>query len=577
MATDIYTTPDRPLYEALVEARELHRSGDTSMISIHLADGCYSLEQTLVFRAEDSHTRLVGDGEEVVISGGIELTGWKKQGKLWVCDVPEFHGRPLEFRQLYVNGEKATRCKDVSNWDDMARVLSQDRQNQVLYVPASPTLRKLQKEGVGHAEMILHEMWCVSVLRIRSIEETGDSMAIRFHQPEAGIQFSHPWPSPLCHDRPKGWNASPFYLSNHKALLDEPGEWYLDLKQQKVYYYPRKESGIDETKQLGKVVVPVVETLAAVDATLDRPAEDIAFENIRFEYSTWLRPSHQGHVPLQAGMPLTEAYKLKPKMERIDNHKLDNQGWLERPAAAVSIRGGKQICFEKCTFRHLGSSGLDYVWGTEGGSVRHCLFTDIWGNGIVAGTFSPTGLETHLVYAPSDVREVVNGLTIEGNRMEHVGTEDWGCVAIAAGCVANIDIAGNEICEVPYTGISLGWGWNRHEGCMHHNRVRGNHIHHFAQHMYDCAAIYTLGNQRETEITGNRIHDIYSPSYAHDPNHWFWLYTDEGSSNIYVHDNFCPSDKFLQNACGPNNVWENNVDPPLPPLEGGEPSKTNVP
>ncbi|MBP5214129.1 MAG: right-handed parallel beta-helix repeat-containing protein [Bacteroidales bacterium] len=562
MATDIYTTPDRPLYEALVEARELHRLGDTSTVTIHLSEGNYPLEQTLVLRPEDSRTRLVGEGD-VTISGGIELNNWKKEGRLWVCDVPEFHGRPLEFRQLYINGKKATRCKDVSDWDDMTRVLSQDRTDKVLYVPVTPILQKLAKADIGHAEMILHEMWCVSVLRISSIRQTGDSMAIRFHQPEADIQFSHPWPSPLCHDRPKGWNASPFYITNHKALLDRPGEWFLDLKQQKVYYYPRKDlqAGIDETRRLGKVIVPVTETLVAVEGTLDRPAEDISFENIRFEYSTWLRPSLQGHVPLQAGMPLTEAYKLKPKMERTDNHKLDNQGWLERPAAAVSVKGGRQISFSHCRFTHLGSSGLDYVWGTEGGRICNCQFSDIAGNGIVAGTFSPTGLETHLAYNPADTREVVNGLTIEGNRITGIGTEDWGCVAIAAGCVSNIDIAGNEISEVPYTGISMGWSWNRQENCMHHNRVRNNHIFRFAKHMYDCAAIYTLGNQRDTEITGNRIHDICTPPYAHDPDHWFWLYTDEGSSNIHVHDNDCPSDKFLQNACGPGNVWENNVNP----------------
>jgi len=556
-ATDVFTTPDRPLYEAIVEARELHRQGDTSRITIHLAPGQYHLEQTLVLRPEDNHIRLVGEsdqnGAKAIVSGGIELKNWKKQGNLMVCDVPEFHGRPLEFRQLYINGRKATRAKDVREWDDMATVLSQDRQNKVLYVNKTPALQKIARQGVDHAEMILHEMWCVSVLRIQSIQQTGDSMAIRFHNPEADIQFSHPWPSPLCHDRPEGWNASPFYLTNHRSLLDEPGEWFLDSRNQKLYYYPLKGEVIQEA------IVPVVETLIAVEGTLDNPATDISIEGIEFQYSTWILPSLQGHVPLQAGMALTEAYQFKAPMERVGNFPLDNQGWLRRPASALSIRGGNHIRFKQCRFVNLGSSAIDYAWGTQNGCIEDCSFDQIAGNGIVAGSFSPAGLETHIAYNPSDRREVVTGLRISHNTIRNVGTEDWGTHAIVAGYVACVEFDNNQIEEVPYTAISLGWGWNANLGCMHDNKVHHNQIRHYAKHMYDCAGIYTLGNQPGTEIFENTVSDIYQPKYVHDPNHWFWLYTDEGSSNIRVHDNHCPSDKFLQNANGPCNVWENNI------------------
>ena len=536
----------------------MHRKGDSTTINIHLAPGRYVLEKTLVLRPEDSHIRLVGSYDaqgvpQVEVSGGRELKGWKKEGKFWSCPIPEYQGRSLEFRQLYINGKKATRAKDVQKWDDMSRVLSQDRQKQILYVPATPALKKLMKQGVDHAEMILHEMWCVSVLRIESLQPVGDSVAVRFHQPEAEIQFSHPWPSPLCHDRPKGWNASPFYLTNHIALMDEPGEWYLDLKQQKVYYYPLPDQRIEEA------IVPVTETLLSIEGTLDRPVEDTDIEGITFCHTTWLRPSQQGHVPLQAGMPLTEAYQFEAPMSRPNNFDLDNQGWLERPAAAVSIRGANDICVKKCRFEHLGSAGIDYVWGTQGGEVKYCTFTDIAGNGVVAGSFSPSSWETHLAYDPSDRREVVTGLHIGHNTISETGTEDWGCVAIAAGYVAGVHIDHNSIHDVPYTAISLGWGWNANKSCMHDNKVYDNQIRQFAQHMYDCAGIYTLGNQPGTEIYRNLISDIGKPSYAHDPEHWFWIYTDEGSANIQVHDNYCPTDKFLQNANGPCNVWKDNV------------------
>ena len=109
-----------------------------------------------------------------------------------------------------------------------------------------------------------------------------------------------------------------------------------------------------------------------------------------------------------------------------------------------------------------------------------------------------------------------------------------------------------------YSGISLGWGWTQTVNCMKNNQVHANLIHHYAKHMYDVAGIYTLGSQPKTYVTENCVHSIYKPGYVHDPNHWFYLYTDEGSSFITVRDNWTEGEKYLQNANGPGNVWENN-------------------
>lgn len=87
-----------------------------------------------------------------------------------------------------------------------------------------------------------------------------------------------------------------------------------------------------------EVIVPAIETLVQVKGTIDRPVSHIRFEKITFSHTTWMRPSEKGHVPLQAGMYLTDGYRIDPKMERdYLNHPLDNQGWLGRPAAAVSV------------------------------------------------------------------------------------------------------------------------------------------------------------------------------------------------------------------------------------------------
>lgn len=556
--------PKATLTSALRQAREWRRTEDNRIqggITIYMEGGTYAFYEPVFIRPEDSGTkesptiiRSVGD-EKVILSGGISIKGWKKQGKVWVADVPAFNGRPLDFRQLWVNGKKAVRARDVEDFEKMNRICSVDEKNEILYVPAVSIRRLIDNKGnlkAKYAEMVLHQMWCVANLRIRSVEVQGDSAAIRFHQPESRIQFEHPWPRPMV--TTDGHNSA-FYLTNARELQDVPGEWYHDIDARKVYYYPRE----GEKMQEAEVIVPAVETLVRVEGTLDRPVCHIRFEKITFSYTTWMRPSEKGHVPLQAGMYLTDGYRIDPKMQRnYLNHPLDNQGWLGRPAAAVRVVAARQIDFERCRFEHLGSTGLDYEEAVQGGVVRGCLFRDIAGNGLLVGSFSPAAHETHLPYNPADRREVCTQQQINNCYFTEIGNEDWGCLAIAAGYVGDVNIEHNEISEVPYSGISLGWGWTQTVNCMRNNRVHANLIHHYAKHMYDVAGIYTLGSQPKSYVTENCVHSIYKPGYVHDPNHWFYLYTDEGSSFITVRDNWTEGEKYLQNANGPGNVWENN-------------------
>ena len=556
--------PKATLTSALRQAREWRRTEDNRIqggITIYMEGGTYAFYEPVFIRPEDSGTkesptiiRSVGD-EKVILSGGISINGWKKQGKVWVADVPAFNGRPLDFRQLWVNGKKAVRARDVEDFEKMNRICSVDKKNEILYVPAVSICRLIDNKGnlkAKYAEMVLHQMWCVANLRIRSVEVQGDSAAIRFHQPESRIQFEHPWPRPMV--TTNGHNSA-FYLTNARELQDVPGEWYHDIDARKVYYYPRE----GEKMQEAEVIVPAVETLVRVEGTLDRPVCHIRFEKITFSYTTWMRPSEKGHVPLQAGMYLTDGYRIDPKMQRnYLNHPLDNQGWLGRPAAAVRVVAARQIDFERCRFEHLGSTGLDYEEAVQGGVVRGCLFRDIAGNGLLVGSFSPAAHETHLPYDPADRREVCTQQQINNCYFTEIGNEDWGCLAIAAGYVGDVNIEHNEISEVPYSGISLGWGWTQTVNCMRNNRVHANLIHHYAKHMYDVAGIYTLGSQPKSYVTENCVHSIYKPGYVHDPNHWFYLYTDEGSSFITVRDNWTEGEKYLQNANGPGNVWENN-------------------
>ena len=81
----------------------MHRLGQASNVTLQLADSAtYYIDQPITLRPEDSHLTITGKG--TTISGGLNLSVWKREGKLLVADVPEVNGRPIDFRQLWTNG-----------------------------------------------------------------------------------------------------------------------------------------------------------------------------------------------------------------------------------------------------------------------------------------------------------------------------------------------------------------------------------------------------------------------------------------------------------------------------------------
>ncbi|WP_223833671.1 right-handed parallel beta-helix repeat-containing protein [Pedobacter riviphilus] len=563
-------TKEKPLatlHSAIRKARELRRLNDSSVnngIKIIIGKGFYQLHEPVVLRPEDSGTKdspteiISAPNEKVILSGGIQIKNWKKLnrtiaglpkesvGKVWVADIPNFDGSDLQFRQLWVNGNKAVRAKNYYG-EEMGRILSWDSEKQTCKIPLQKNISLANTKGM---EMLIHQWWAIANLRVKSVKIIGNAAKLSFMQPESRIQSEHPWPAPWISDKT---GNSAFYLTNAIQFLNEPGEWFEDLQHHKLYYWPKAS----ENMLNAEVIAPALENLVKIEGTIDQPVSYVSFKGISFEHSTWLRPSKQGHVPHQAGMYMLDAYKLE-KVGTPDKPTLENQAWVGRPAAAIEVSYAYHTTFESCQFEHLASTGLDYKKGTAENEIKGNLFKDIGGSAILIGTFSDEATEVHLPYNPTDQREISTNNKIENNLITNVTNEDWGAVGIGAGYVRGIKILHNEISDVSYSGISMGWGWTKTKNAMENNTISGNKIHHYGKHMYDVAGIYTLSAQPRSFITENVVDSIYKAPYSHLPDHWFYLYTDEGSSYFTIKNNWTPTEKYLQNANGPDNLWESN-------------------
>ena len=564
-------TKEAPFYtlnRAIKQAREwrrLNRPEVAGGIYIRLEEGVYAQRNSLFLRSEDSGTPdsptviCAVDGAHPVISGGVAVTGWKRgcdnpaipeelRQKIWSAEVPLIGNRRVETRQMWVNGHKVQRAAQFPD-GGLERMIDFNPEEQTITIPVSQSVNPERLQNAGQLEMIVHQRWAIAILRVKSIDAKDGQAVVRFHEPESHLEFAHPWPQPVIGGE-KG-NSS-FCLTNALELLDQPGEWFQEYPSGTIYYYPQAS----ENMETAEVIIPALETLVTIDGTLSRPVKHIQFNGITFAHTSWMRPSFQGHVTLQGGFPLLDAYKLQePGLP--EKAELENQAWITRPETAIRVRGAEHIDFKHCTFRHLSSTGLDYEWAVTASSVEDCQFTDIGGTALLVGAFPDGGFETHIPFIPADVRELCSHITIRNNFISNVTNEDWGCVGIGAGYVRNMDISHNEVCHLNYSGICVGWGWTSLESGMCNNRIEANYVHHFARRLYDAGGLYTLSNQPGSVMRNNRIEHLIEAPYATN-DRAFYIYLDEATDGYTMENNWCPAERFDSNRPGKKNVWKNN-------------------
>ena len=560
--------PFNTLNRAIKQAREWRRLNWPEVaggIYIRLEEGVYAQRNSLFLRPEDSGTPdsptviCAVDGAHPVISGGVAVTGWKRgcnhpavpeklKQKIWSAEAPLIGNRRVETRQMWVNGHKVQRAAQFPD-GGLERMIDFNPEEQTITIPVSQSVNPERLQNAGQLEMIVHQRWAIAILRVKSIDAKDRQAVVRFHEPESHLEFAHPWPQPVIGGE-KG-NSS-FCLTNALELLDQPGEWFQEYPSGTIYYYPQA----DENMETAEVIIPALETLVTIDGTLSRPVKHIQFNGITFAHTSWMRPSYQGHVTLQGGFPLLDAYKLQePGLP--EKAELENQAWITRPETAIRVRGAEHIDFKHCTFRHLSSTGLDYEWAVTASSVEDCQFTDIGGTALLVGAFPDGGFETHVPFIPADVRELCSHITIRNNFISNVTNEDWGCVGIGAGYVRNMDISHNEVCHLNYSGICVGWGWTSLESGMCNNRIEANYVHHFARRLYDAGGLYTLSNQPGSVMRNNRIEHLIEAPYATN-DRAFYIYLDEATDGYTMENNWCPAERFDSNRPGKKNVWKNN-------------------
>lgn len=541
------------LEEAFEKSKEIVQNEDITFEicgNVNISKPIYIYNDTLPFE----NRRIVFEGKnDACINGGITVKNFTLfKDNIFVAHVPEVDYT----RNLYIDGKfayrpttekiKSERCETLEG--NYRFVDSESPEKGIITADKRP----LSWRNIKDVEIIFNVGWTHHIIPIESVSKT-----------ESGETKIVPMPVPYkasCEGISLKVGSCPNYFENVFEELKEPLTWYFD-RAEKNLYVCLKDGDLPENHTFE---IPLCEKILHIAGTKENKIGNIEFNNIKFANATFLRPNIYGFSNLQG--EYAQITSLTDMPIRDIPYENDN---IKIPAA-IRLIATKNINFKNCKFVCLDSTALSMEFGTENCNVINCEFYELGAGAISAGD---VGIDDRC-HHPSDDREVVRKNTVTDCKVTNTGKDFFSTPAIMLCYVNKFEVSHCDINYVPYTGISLGWGWGHVDVSVgpyrktewktptvcSENKILYNHIHHHMSVLFDGGGIYTLGAMNGTEICGNLVHnagDYEGDSYPvfcvegydvqklnlpdSEPfkKKYFpgGIYLDEGSRGIHVSDN----------------------------------------
>lgn len=494
-----YSAPLKTLDKAQQMINGKLSSGTTGSVYTVLMPGEYSVvDDEFALISDDSSENVTVTYAsykpgEAKITGGREITGFTlyDEGK----NIYRASVEPgIDSRQLYVNGVRAVRARSEGKLENAVNL------GKGAAGLTTTDTSFLTYEHLQDVEMVFYENWTNPRCCVQSAELDQSTGLVTL------TLNSDAWTRLM--NKGNCVPTVPEYYENAYELLDSEGEFYLDKYEGYLYYKPRTY----ENMSTAKVVLPVAERLMSVAGTAENPVQNITFNGISFEYTTWNDANGYGYVDNQNNNPVTAT----------------RSGFIP---GAVELKNVDNVNFYNCKFSKIGQTGVKM---TE--AIQNCDFVgneifDTSGGAIFVG--DPTWAQAR---APQDAKYYQINNNVTDNYIHDISVEFRGGAAISAAYPKNMNICNNEVYNTSYSAVHTGWGWgSTAESGTVNLHINNNYLHKILNtKIYDGGGIYTLGHtggslDNMNEMCGNYCYDI--------GNRYGVLYPDEGSSYWLIKNN----------------------------------------
>jgi len=481
---------------------------------VRVQGGEYRMGEPLVLEPRDSGvTYEAAPGGQPVFSGGRVIMDLKQNGPLWEAVIPQVREGGWYFRQLFADGGRRTRARSPN--DGYHRIA------ELLPGPMDPTAKRAtDRSRLRFAEG-----------DIRPFERLGDVNLILMHSCETSI---HPLKSvdsegrivefsaPLKEWWTIGWweEKQRYYVENARELLDAPGEWYLNRETGLLSYYPMPGEALDKTQLVAPALTEFVRFKG--HAEKDEVVENVTMRGLAFHHADW---------------------ELSPKGNS------STQAAVEVPAV-ISADGARNCVIEGCEIAHIGGYGIWFRRGCKDNRLQRNRLHDLGAGGIRIGMDRMPDSDA----AESSGNLIDNNHIYDGGRVYPAGVGIW--VAQAS----HNRISHNDIHDLFYTGISVGWNWDDSPNRTHHNVIEFNHVHDLVHgELSDAGLIYCLGVSPGSVIRNNVFHDITSYS---QPDFSWGIYLDATCGQYTVENNLVYNTRaggIMFNNGGHEHIIRNNI------------------
>ncbi|WP_413378691.1 X2-like carbohydrate binding domain-containing protein [Paenibacillus taichungensis] len=515
----------------------------TEDIYVYLQDGEYMLDDTLVFNSEDSGSNgyniiyTADTGAKPVISGGVDISdGWELYDT--EKNIYKRTGVNWNFRQLYIGEDRGIRARQPNLTEadaDLQGPYFRAKNGEYPYVIGEDAREWGNILNGTNAEMVVLQSWSQVRGRIDTINTTTGQIDFKF--PESGFSYNH-----------HGQGNSPFFFENALSLLDAEGEWFLDTDDQTVYYKPRS----NETMNTTRIIAPRLETIVKIEGTEDSKVRNLEFSGLTFKHSNWLAPSSYGYVDVQAGFRYQS-------VTGGNNTEIRNTARYTAANAMLELKYSGDIRIARNTFQHAGSWGIMGYEGTEHTDITWNTFTQNAGGGIAMGIVGDLWDDDegqNPSYTLPDGQSQHDSIT--HNTIDRVALDYGDMVGIGAMLPQHMTIANNEISNLPYSAISIGWNWSDLDHGMTNNQVHNNYLHDSVKLIQDGAGIYTLGRMDgKSNIYHNYIKNMRQGKYA-AWNHIMGVYLDGRTSYRMVEQNVIDNTEHAFSGSDHDNIFRHN-------------------